>query len=65
MKELLTYVLSPAGLALYAMFWAVKLVFGAWILRRISGFLPDVITDWVGDRFSALKSRAGLRSSAE
>jgi len=25
--------LSPAGLAAYAAFWALKLVFGAWALR--------------------------------
>ncbi len=32
--------LSPAGLALYAGFWALKLTFGAWVLTRLVAFLP-------------------------
>ena len=50
-------ILSPAGLAAYAAFWALKLAFGAWIIRQTLGFLPVAMQD----RVRRMKQKVLLR----
>ncbi|WP_095589908.1 hypothetical protein [Actibacterium ureilyticum] len=40
MNEVLAFLLSPWGVAAYAGFWALKIVFGAWLLGRLLPLLP-------------------------
>jgi hypothetical protein len=49
--------LSPAGLALYAGFWILKIVAGTWVLRRAVMLLPVRVQGWTTDRLSRLRLR--------
>ncbi|MEN9062487.1 MULTISPECIES: hypothetical protein [Ponticoccus] len=40
MSAFFDFMLSPAGLAAYAAFWAFKLTLGAWLLRRAMRLVP-------------------------
>ncbi len=54
-------VLSPYGLAMYGGFWILKILFGAWVLRRAMLFLPVRAQDWTEDKLSRLKLKRGPR----
>ena len=49
--------LSPWGLAAYAAFWALKLLCGAWLLRRALTLLPDAGRVWAEHKLGLLRLR--------
>lgn len=61
MSALWDVILSPAGLALYAGFWAFKIVAGAWLIRRAVMLLPVRAQVWTEDRLTRLKLRGRRR----
>lgn len=57
-------VFSPAGLAAYAAFWAMKLLCGAWLLRKGIALLPERAQIWAEaqmDRLPKWHGRSVLR----
>ncbi|SNS26663.1 hypothetical protein [Antarctobacter heliothermus] len=57
MSGLWDIVLSPTGLALYAAFWAFKILAGAWMLRKAMLLLPVRAQSWTEDKLGRLKLR--------
>ena len=53
-------VLSPTGLALYAAFWAFKILAGAWVVRKAMLLLPVRAQAWTEDRLTRLRLRGRL-----
>ena len=56
MSDLFAFLLSPAGIAAYAAFWALKLLAGAWALRQGLTLLPERSRNWT----EAQLARIGL-----
>ncbi|SPF80536.1 hypothetical protein [Pseudoprimorskyibacter insulae] len=54
MSDLVAFLLSPQGIALYIGFWICKILFGAWALRKIVLMLPDRIQGRIAARFGFL-----------
>ncbi|AUC55117.1 MAG: hypothetical protein ACU0CC_16820 [Sagittula sp.] len=46
---------SPAGLVLYAGFWALKIVAGAWVLSKLVLLLPARMQVWAEDKLVRLR----------
>ena len=56
MSEFWSFILSPMGLALYAAFWAFKLLFGAFVVSQLMRFLPEHSRDGLRHRYRHLAS---------
>ncbi|MGP6085508.1 hypothetical protein [Antarctobacter jejuensis] len=54
-------VLSPYGVALYVGFWILKIMFGAWVLRKAMLLLPVRAQDWTDDKLTRLKLKRPRR----
>lgn len=57
MSALWDIVLSPYGLAAYVGFWILKLMFGAWVLRKMMVLLPVRAQVWTDDKLTRFKLR--------
>ncbi|MBP0481961.1 hypothetical protein [Sagittula salina] len=49
------FILSPAGIALYAGFWVFKIVAGAWLLSRAVAMLPGRARIWAEEKLIRLR----------
>ena len=55
MSAVWEFLLSPWGLVAYAAFWAVKLLCGAWVLRRALMWLPAGGRHWAEHKLGFLR----------
>ncbi|WGW02572.1 hypothetical protein [Tropicibacter oceani] len=48
---------SPTGLALYAGFWTLKLLLGAWVVRKVAARMPVAVIVRIESGLTRLKLR--------
>ena len=54
MSELLAFMLTPTGVALYVGFWIFKILLGAWLVRCALALLPDRARLWIEARWARI-----------
>ena len=61
MNDVIAFLLSPQGIALYAMFWIFKIVAGAWVLNKALLLLPVTVQTRARNGLALLRLRRARR----
>lgn len=57
MSELMAFIVSPTGIALYIGFWILKLAFGAWVIGKALLLLPERTRERLTNTYTRLRGQ--------